>query len=158
MTSCDEVWNWNGCDSKMVDTVFGDPGGAVVFGDPSGPGHCYWIQPVGRIKMYPARLQVDLSTLKGLDTIEVDVNELDYAGRTKVFAYAYGQSSAFVQAASSAAGTQTIQIDVSGDRPVTLAVACAECEVSEVRLISAGAIVPLDAESFSTVKGMFRAR
>ena len=147
MTSCNEVWDWNGCASKMVPTTFGDPGGS---------GHCYWTQPSGRIKMYPARIEIDVAPLKGIERVEVDVNELERISGTKIYALGGGQAMPFNSAYSTKMGTQTVQLDVTAMRATTIYVACQDCEVSQVRLVAAGTIIPVDYESFSTVKSFFR--
>jgi hypothetical protein len=146
--ACNQEWTWSGCTARITQTGYTDPGGF---------GNCYFSQPYGKIKMYPARLEIDLSTLDSIDRIEVDVNELELMGYTKAYAYRYGESSPFVQSSSTKTGAQTLALDITDGRPVEFAVACYDCEVTQVRLISADAIIPVRLDAFGTIKGVFGA-
>lgn len=144
---CGQVWDWSGCPSVLVPTVFGDP---------TVPGYCFFTQPYGKIRMYPARLEISTSMLAGIESVEIDFNEIDGVGSTRGYAYAVDETPARTSKYSTAVGATRITLDVTGFRVGKIALACDECEVTQVRLRSAGSIVATASEGWGTIKALYR--
>ena len=101
----------------------------------------------------PARLVVDVSTIVGIETIEVDYQEASDPGRTRVFLYEEGV--AVVEEWSLGMGLATFVLDATGHVVDHLAISGWEAAVWEIRLIGA-TLVDNEQTSFSALKAVYR--
>jgi len=101
----------------------------------------------------PARLVVDVSTIEGIETIEVDYQEASDPGRTRVFLYEEGI--AFVEEWSTGMGLATFVLDATGHVVDQLAISGWEAAVWEIRLIGT-TLVDNEQTSFSALKTVYR--
>jgi hypothetical protein len=110
-------------------------------------------QPEG-VYIMPARLVVDVSTIEGIESIEVDYQEASDPGRTRVFLYD-GDGTAFVEEWSQGMGLATFVLDATGHVVDQLAISGWEAAVWEIRLIGA-ILVDNEQTSFSALKAVYR--
>ncbi len=121
-------------------------------------GYCLFVphaEALGKIGVYiwPARLVVDLTTLQGIESAEIDIYETHFAGSTRAFFYEQGSLVASTQ--SYQEDEQTLVLDAGGGRVDRLAVSAHESYVWEIRL-SGSALVPGDGVSFGAIKSLYR--
>jgi len=146
VSACDTPWNESSCALWFTETIDGD------YGHP--PGYCLPSpQPEG-VYIMPARLVVDVSTIEGIESIEVDYQEASDPGRTRVFLYD-GDGTAFVEEWSQGMGLATFMLDATGHVVDQLAISGWEAAVWEIRLIGA-ILVDNEQTSFSALKAVYR--
>jgi len=109
VSDCDTPWNESSCALWFTETIDGD------YGYPQG--YCLPSPQPDGVYIMPARLVVDVSTIEGIESIEVDYQEASDPGRTRVFLYD-GDGTAFVEEYSVRGGV------VAGHGPGNLHVGC----------------------------------
>lgn len=145
---CGVAWLEHGCSMQYETTTSEDrtAGYCLVISDANNFGK-------QGVYLYPARLALDLSGIRGLERVEVDVYETHFAGSTRAFLYRDGTGVASTQ--SIMEDDQTLVLELSGQDVDRFVVSAHESYVWEIRLIGAS-IVPTAAPSLSAIKALYR--
>lgn len=146
--TCGVGWREGSCALHVAPTVTGDY---------SPPGSCAFNLVPDGIELLGARLVVDVGTLAGIETVEVDLLEEGGKEHTRIYAYAVGADTDydFVMSWWNGGQTeQTVTMDVSAERLGMLVISGDASLIREVRLNGA-TLVGLPAQSWGTLKGRY---
>ena len=139
-TACNDPWVETGCQMEAVTQT-----GADCY--PVSPG-CFISQYAGGIYI-AARLNVALTTMVGIESIEIDILEGWEIGCTRAFLYAGETQMAYT--ASDDIGAGMMVLDATSGLPDRLAISGHESAVLEVRLIGSN-ITPAAESSWGMIK------
>jgi hypothetical protein len=142
-TTCNDPWIETNCQIEAVTQTAADC-------YPVSPG-CFISQYSGGIYL-AARLNIALTTMIGIETIEIDILEGWDVGCTRAFLYSGGTQVDYT--ASNGMGAGMLALDATGPVPDRLAISGHDCAVLEVRLIGFD-ITPATGTSWGTMKSLY---
>lgn len=147
ISNCGETWSEGPCSMRIIETTAEDY---------SGEGYC--IMNVtsfpGSIALMPARLEIDLSKITGIEQIQIDIREASGYGRTGAFLYEEGSTTSYAKVWSGDTGDQTLSLSPAGGVPAVLAVSAHEGLVNEVR-ITGSTLVETSEQDWGTLKSQW---
>lgn len=141
-TSCNDPWIETNCQMEAVTQTGAD---------------CYPVSPSCFISQFSggiyltARLNIALTTMVGIESIEIDILEGWEIGCMRAFLYSGETQMDYT--ASSDMGAGTLVLDATGGLPDRLAISGHDCVALEVRLI--GIITPAAETSWGTIKSRY---
>ena len=145
--TCDSPWEEEVCTLQVVDTAEGDQ---------SPPGMCVWDQQPEGVQLLGARLEIDATSLGGVEEVEVDLQENSGSGHTKITLYdPLGNIIQFVSSSYTGSPTdQSMPIFIPGSELGKIVISGSDALIQEVRLV--GELrVGNDGNSWSALKTLW---
>jgi hypothetical protein len=126
--TCDSPWEEGVCTLQVVDTAEGDQ---------SPPGMCVWDQQHDGVVLLGARLEIDATSLEGVEEVEVDLRENSGNGHTKITLYdPLGNIIQFVSSSYNGSPTdQSMPIFIPGSELGKIVISGSDALIQEVRLV-----------------------
>jgi len=143
--TCDTVWMEGSCALRVIDTTIGDY---------TPPGNCVFFPQSEGIALMGARLEIDVSGVRGVEVVEVDLREVSGDSRTRVFVFEEGAANYFNFAMSwyhDEPTDQTIPLFTAGFSLAKIAISGHEALIQEVRLVGK-VLVDLEDPSWGMLK------
>jgi hypothetical protein len=126
--TCDSPWEEGVCTLQVVDTAEGDQ---------SPPGMCVWDQQPEGVVLLGARLDIDTTSLGGIEEVEVDLRENSGSGHTKITLYdRLGNIIQFMSSNYTGSPTdQSLPIFIPGSELGHIVISGSDVLIQEVRLV-----------------------
>jgi hypothetical protein len=140
---CYDPWQEADLTMQVVETTADDYTGA---------GYCVFLPLSGGIWLGGSRLSVDLRTLVGIESVEIDIQEGFDPHCTR--AWLYQDDAVLDYDDSDLVGVDLLTLAPGGGLPTELIVSGHECGVFEIRIIGDG-LTPTAPTSWGTVKALY---